>query len=166
MLSSNDSSLVLLKSPDDWDTWDKQFKAEATRKNLLEQVNGTALFDTKPGKPELRRFLPQRICTRTIAELTPDRQANYQLAYTIYKNNMDQYNKQQDALDKLQTWMMKTVAANYAKTCFNYEKDIKNWYSALKQQVGTNEYAIKQEIKNAYKQAVKSLSKIPKNIKS
>ena len=79
---------------------------------------------------------------------------------------MDQYNKQQDALDKLQTWMMKTVAANYAKTCFNYEKDIKNWYSALKQQVGTNEYAIKQEIKNAYKQAVKSLSKIPKNIKS
>jgi len=101
-MSSNES-IVLLKSPDDWDAWDKQFKAEATRKDLLEQANGTAPFDMKPEKPDLRRYLPQGIRTRTIAELTPDGRANYQLAYTIYKNDMDQYNKQQDALDKLQT---------------------------------------------------------------
>src|SRR5215471_10250927 len=60
--------------------------------------------------------------------------------------------------------MTKTVAPSYVKTCFNYKMKIKNWYDVLKQQVGLNKYAIKQELINMYKHAIKPLSKMPKDI--
>jgi hypothetical protein len=142
-MSSTESSSVILKTPDNWDAWNKQFKAEAKRKKLLEQVEGTATFRTEPKEPDLKKFLPQ---TRgsgsstaasstaasstteagtpepTTADLATEGRANFQLAYTIYKDQRDQYDNQQDSLNKLQTWMTKTVASSYVETCFNYEK--------------------------------------------
>jgi len=37
-MSSNESTIITLKGPDDWDAWEKQFKAEATRRSLLEHI--------------------------------------------------------------------------------------------------------------------------------
>jgi hypothetical protein len=37
-MSSTESSSVILKTPDDWDAWNKQFKAEAKRKSCLSKL--------------------------------------------------------------------------------------------------------------------------------
>src|SRR6266487_5908447 len=167
-MASNEST-VILKSPNDWDAWNKQFRAEARRKDLLDLVDGTEDYLTKPPAPELRRFLPPGVQTRaaatsTTADLTPEGRASYQLAYTIYKDQRDQCERQRDALDKLQTWMTKTIAASYVETCFDYEENIDVWYSKLKEQVGSDETTIKREIKDNYKRSIKPLSKIPKDL--
>src|SRR4029077_8204056 len=120
-MSSTESSSVILKGPNDWDAWNRQFRAEAKGKRLCEQIEGTVPFRTLPQEPNLSIFLPQtqtqahsQVQTRssrsatvdapathipTPAELTADVRSNYQLAYTVYKDQRDQYDKQQDALD-------------------------------------------------------------------
>jgi hypothetical protein len=125
MSSTDQSSSVILKGPNDWDAWNRQFRAEAKGKRLCEQIEGTVPFRTLPQEPNLSIFLPQtqtqahsQVQTRssrsdtvdapathipTPAELTADGRSNYRLAYTVYKDQRDQYDKQQDALDKLQT---------------------------------------------------------------
>ena len=85
-------------------------------KNLLDQVNGAVSYCSMPQKPDIRQF-PQGARTHsisatvedstseepTIADLTSEEQASFQLAYIIYKDKRDQYEKQQDTLNKLQT---------------------------------------------------------------
>ena len=117
------SEAVILKSPHDWDAWDQLFQAEAERKNLLDLVEGTETLYSKPTEPNFSSFLPKVVQTRastrssgastnteaaasiepTTANLTTKGRASYQLAYNIYKDKQDQYEKQHDALDKLQT---------------------------------------------------------------
>ena len=118
---------------------------------------------------ELQRFLSLDVqtwaaATSTMTDLTLKEWVSYQLIYTIYKNQWDQCERQWDALDKLQIWMTKTVIVSYIAICFNYEKNIDVWYSNLKEQIDSNETAIKWEIKNNYKQFIKFLFKILKNL--
>ena len=95
---------MILKTPTNWDAWNKQFKAEAKRKNLLDHINGTGIYLTKSIQPDIKRFLPDRTQTRaagpahteaeaaaavenlTTIDLTGDRHASYQLAYTVYRD--------------------------------------------------------------------------------
>ncbi|KAF7136939.1 hypothetical protein CNMCM5793_006643 [Aspergillus hiratsukae] len=173
-MSSNES--VILKSPKDWDTWNKQFRAKGERKDILGLIDGLENFRTRPKTPDPVNYHSQPHNTRNstqasilisddpIAELSNEGRSAYQLAYTIYKDRRDQYDKQRALLDKLQTWMTNSVASSYAKACFHHNKTIKEWYNALKEQVGSNEYDIKRDIKDAYRRSVKPLSKVPKDV--
>jgi hypothetical protein len=169
-MSFNESTTVTLKGPDDWDAWAKQFKAEATRRSLLEHIEGTKPFLAAPVLPEPRAFgqqtQPPTTGTISISELSADGRSNFQLALSYYKAQKDLYDGERDALDKLQTWMTKTVASNYAQTCFDYSDGIKEWYGKLKEQVSMNEHSIKREIKVSYRQAVRPLSKPPKDFEA
>jgi hypothetical protein len=183
IMTSNESTTITLKGPDDWDAWDKQFKAEATRRSLIEHIEGNKSFLTAPTLPEPRSFQLQ-IQTRSssagpgpsvtgastraisIADLSADGRAHFQLALTYYKVEKDLYDRERDELDKLQTWMTKTVAPNYVQTCFDYSEGISEWYGKLKEQVSINEHTIKREIKASYRQAVKPLSKPPKDFEA
>jgi len=172
-MTSNESVTITLKGPDDWDAWDKQFKAEATRRSLLEHIEGTKSFRTVPTLPDPRNFqLKAQIGGSSagghagpisISDLSAEGRANFQLALTYYKAEKDLYDGERDALDKLQTWMAKTVASSYAQTCFDYSEGIEEWYKKLKEQVSMNEHTIKREIKASYRQAVNPLSKPPKD---
>ena len=62
--------------------------------------------------------------------------------------------------------MTKTVVSSYVKICFNYEKNINDWYTNLKQQVRTDEFFIKKKIQNFYKQAIRFLFKAFKDLES
>ena len=104
--------------------------------------------------------------TISISDLSADGRSNFQLALSYYKAQKDLYDGERDALDKLQTWMTKTVASNYAQTCFDYSEGIKEWYGKLKEQVSMNEHSIKREIKASYRQAVRPLSKPPKDFEA
>ena len=101
-------SIIILKFLNDWNAWNKQFWAEARQKDLLDLVDSTEDYLTKSSAPELQRFLPPGIqtcsvTTSTTTDLTLKEQASYQLAYMIYKDQQDQCERQQDALNKLQT---------------------------------------------------------------
>ena len=52
-MTSTDLTPVFLNTPSNWDAWNKQFKAEAKRKNLLGIVEGPNLPLTEPQKPEI-----------------------------------------------------------------------------------------------------------------
>src|SRR5436305_7829484 len=109
-MSSNTDSTVILRGPDDWDKWDKQFRAKAVANSLWEHINPDApdpkAFLTEPEEPRLsdytttrestategdssqgRRTRQQRAATGTptsIADLTIEGQKAFQLAWTIY----------------------------------------------------------------------------------
>ena len=141
-------SIIILKFSNNWNAWNKQFQAETRQKNLLDLVDSTEDYLTKSPASELQRFLPPGMQTQaaamtTMTDLTMKEQASYQLIYTIYKDQQDQCEKQQDALDKLQIWMIKIIAVSYIETCFDYEKNINIWYSNLKEQISSDETAIK-----------------------
>jgi len=176
---ASDESTVMLKSPENWDAWNKRFKGEAMRRDILDIINGTKVFRTFPKMPEPKDFQTQvqtrsssggqttsSQCDITYADLTEAGKSNIQFAFTVYKAEKELYVAEKEALDKLQTWMTKTVASNYIETCFDYDKDIKVWYNNLKQQVGLNEHTIKLELINAYKRAIRPLAKTPKDIKA
>ena len=133
----------------------KQFKAEATRRSLPEHIHGS--FLAAPVLPEPRTFGQPPNSYRPMDDL---------LTLSYYKAQKDLHDGERDALDKLQTWMTKTVASNYAQTCFEYSEGIKEWYGKLKEQVGMNEHSIKREIKASYRQAVRPLSKPPKDFEA
>ena len=103
---------MILKTPTDWDAWNKQFKAKAKQKNLLDHVNSTGIYLIKPIQLDIKWFLPDQTQTRaarparteaeaaaavenpTMIDLTSDGYASYQLAYTVYRDQWEQYEKQ------------------------------------------------------------------------
>jgi len=100
-LPSSNESIITLKGPDDWDAWEKQFKAEATRSSLLEHIEGSKTFLTAPMLPDPRNFNTQvqtrsssvtpgssaggRPGTISISDLSADGRAHFQLALSFYK---------------------------------------------------------------------------------
>jgi hypothetical protein len=105
----------MLKTPNDWDAWNRQFKAEAQRRSLLDKIEG-AEFLTAPQLPKPMDFQRQPQ-TRgssagtvsntgsTITDLSAEGRNAFQLSLSFYKAEKDLYDTERDALDKLQTWM-------------------------------------------------------------
>ena len=104
-MSSTTDSTIILRSPDDWDKWDKQFRAKAVTNSLWEHINPDApdpkAFLTEPEEPTLsdytttceltegessttgHRTCQQRAVTGTltsITDLTIEGQKAFQLA--------------------------------------------------------------------------------------
>jgi len=52
MFSSESKTKVILKTPNDWDKWNNQFKAEAARRDLLQHIEGAKNFLSYPTAPE------------------------------------------------------------------------------------------------------------------
>ena len=62
-MASTDQTPVFLNTPSDWDAWNKQFKAEAKCKNLLDIVKGSNLPLTKSQRPNTDQFVPLGVTT-------------------------------------------------------------------------------------------------------
>src|SRR5437763_12276023 len=71
-MSSNTDSIVILRGPDDWDKWDKQFRAKAVANSLWEHIDPDALdpkaFLTEPEEPRLSDYSGTRESTVTEGE--------------------------------------------------------------------------------------------------
>ena len=59
-MSSNIDSATILRGPDDWDKWDRQFRAKAVASSLWEQIYPDApnpkAFLTEPEEPRLSDY--------------------------------------------------------------------------------------------------------------
>ncbi|KAK5662283.1 hypothetical protein OQA88_8189 [Cercophora sp. LCS_1] len=66
--------------------------------------------------------------------------------WTIYQANEKRYNQQADRIEKLKQWVLKT------------------WYTALKEQTGITDDKTLHDAREAYRQAVKPLARMPKDL--
>ena len=110
-MASNESS-VMLKTPNDWDAWNRQFKAEAQRRSLLDKIEG-AEFLTAPRLPKPIDFQRQpqtrgssagptgTTGSVSITDLSAEGRTSFQLSLSFYKAEKDLYDAERDALDKL-----------------------------------------------------------------
>jgi len=59
-MSSTTDSTIILRSSDDWDKWNKQFRAKAVTNSLWEHINPDApdpkAFLTEPEEPTLSDY--------------------------------------------------------------------------------------------------------------
>ena len=62
-----ESSSIILKSPHDWDAWNKKFRAVAMSKRLYNKILGNESFLTPPTMPNPGQY-PTRRGIRSIAE--------------------------------------------------------------------------------------------------
>src|SRR6516162_1117160 len=111
-MSSNTDSSVILRGPDDWDKWNKQFQAKAVAYSLWEHINPNArapkALMTEPEEPKPGEYMTvarestgtegesqtqgRRVRQRaTIADLNPEGQKAFQLAWSIYTHRLKQY---------------------------------------------------------------------------
>ena len=111
---ASDESSIMLKTPADWDAWNKQFKAQAIQNEIYDQVQGIKPFLTAPQLPKPKDFATQ-VQTRSsrgqtttqegevsYADLTEDGKSNIQFAFTLYKAEKDIYNAERESRQKLQ----------------------------------------------------------------
>ena len=81
----------------------------------------------------------------------------------IYQEMKKDYTKEAEALRSVRDWITKTVDTDYRQTCCLSQKTIKEWFEALKEQVGMSVYATESLIMDNYHKAVKPLTRPPKD---
>jgi hypothetical protein len=162
---------VNLKCSDDWENWELQFKGLAVSENLWEYIKGTKVLLTEPIPPAAESFRRPGSTTRSqgpssdddpFANMTNEGQKGFQLAWAVYLDQKGNYKTQHDGIRTLRYWIRKTVLPTYQSVCCEPEESVKDWYDKLKELVSTEETVTKKEIRNKYRQAIKS----PSNLKS
>ena len=53
----------------------------------------------------------------------------------MYQHKFKIYTAKREAIDKLRTWVMKTITDYIRRTCYNLEDTLEGWYTKLKKQV-------------------------------
>jgi hypothetical protein len=97
----------------------------------------------------------------TIAELTAEGKESFKYDFMIYQEMKKDYAKEAEALRAVRDWITKTVDTDYRQTCCRSEKTIKEWFEALKEQVGMSIYATESLIMENC--PVKPLTRPPKD---
>jgi hypothetical protein len=73
------------------------------------------------------------------------------------------YAKEGEVLHAVRDWITKTVDSDYRQRCCRPQKTIREWFEALKEQVGMSNYATESLIMDNYHNAAKPLTKLPKD---
>ena len=100
---------------------------------------------------------------KSAAEMTADARAAFNIDFSIYKEESKDYTDEKDAIDKLKSWVHKTVSKHYIQAACAPEDDLHNWYANLKEHVGVTDAQLKVRARDRYREAVKPLAKAPKN---
>ncbi|KAA8641563.1 uncharacterized protein ATNIH1004_011699 [Aspergillus tanneri] len=82
--------------------------------------------------------------------------AEYQLAWTIYRTKLEEYNKQKAELNKIREWIQKTVSPQVYEFCCIPSDSLNDWYDNLKKNVGVDEFRVKELAREAYQKAIKT----------
>ena len=72
---------------------------------------------------------------RCLSDLSPRDYQEYQFRWKEYNSLMREYNKQQDRVLTLQSWVTSTVARHYRYTCCDASESLRAWYANLREQV-------------------------------
>ncbi|THC87285.1 hypothetical protein EYZ11_013269 [Aspergillus tanneri] len=151
-MSTIQDTTVRLTSQDDWEDWQIQFEGLARGKNIWDIITGDKVERELPFEPN-DDDIPPAGSTRSSSTTS---HADYQLAWTIYRTRLEQYNKQQMDLNKVREWMQKTVSPHiYTVTC-DPSEPLKEWYDNLQKNVGIDKSRIQDLAMELYQKALKT----------
>lgn len=175
----------ILRSPDNWIDWNLQILREAEMRGVLSILIGDEPVPQVPEAPDIRDFLPDRQPdpqTQTVASgstpsstpgSTPpqnvnitmlgDRRADFTFEYQRYRDAKKDYDIRSQKLLGFQEIFTTTISTAYKRLYCNPGKKINDWYDALKTSVSVSEGHAILDARSEYKQAIKPLSKAPKN---
>jgi hypothetical protein len=181
---------ISLKGPEDWETWNTQFKSKAISTDIWRLISpdeDTEPFAEKPSPPkigdydkkllrETRSQSSQSTATiaqieevdhaskpRTAAEMTTAARQAFQLDWTLYQHDFKIYTAEREAIDKLRNWVLKTTSEHLFGTACDPEDTLKGWYENLKEQVGVSDSKQQRDARTLYKVANKPLTKAPRD---
>src|SRR5436190_16854608 len=91
-MSLTTDSTIILRGPDDWDKWDKQFRAKAVTNSLWEHINPDApdpkAFLTEPEEPTLSDYTMTCELTAPEGQSSQEHQTRQQRATNAMMNAM------------------------------------------------------------------------------
>lgn len=189
--SNSNANNVFLKGPEDWEDWDLKFQAQAVSKRLWDQIKHSKPFLKDPKEPIIAdyRLASQQASTQststrraasqstaasqatpataeevTFADLQSNEKADFNFAWTMYQAQKKDYNTQIEAIDKMRDWVTKTVDSKYYRVSCKPTESIKDWYDKLKESAGVSDLQSRNDARDAYKQAIKPLTRVPKDL--
>jgi hypothetical protein len=102
-MTSAQETTVRLNIQEDWTQWQTQFEGLARRKRVWDIVIGNKEEIRSPLIPNEQDFHPSP--ANSTRNNSTSYHAEYQLAWTIYRVNLEEYNKQQAELNRLTEWI-------------------------------------------------------------
>jgi hypothetical protein len=148
---------IVLKTQDNWEEWNTQFEGLARGKNIWDIITGDKEELPEPEEPR-EDDLPPAGSTRSQSAVSTS-VADQQFAWTRYKTRLDIYTRQQTELNKLREWMQKTISPQVYKHCCKPAETMQDWYINLQQSVGIDNATTKNIAREAYRKAIKPLTK-------
>jgi hypothetical protein len=167
---------VSLSSPADWDSWDHQFKIKAVAAHLWEHIDQDEPLLKKPKMPLIGSYQRQANTRAQTAEqsqtvkadsgdqvpvneLTDKACAALQLDMQYYTQQEKEFREQDSAIQKLKKWVTDTVAPHYVEIACGAIETLAQWYTNLKEHIGTSDIQSQILAQEQYKEALKPLTK-------
>ena len=99
----------------------------------------------------------------TIADLNPEGQKAFQLAWSIYTHRLKQYSDEKNKIKELKDWVTSSIATHYFESACEPTESIRGWYKKIKEHSGVSKEMITTTARDNYKKAVTVLTKAPKD---
>lgn len=181
-MASSDSK-VILKTPDDWDSFEKHLHREAESLELLDYLFEKKELISEPIMPIMENYKKPRQASAdtqqtiagdstsqlsteevtTFGSLSDKAQRAYQFDYSIYQDQRKEYKHERQAVKKLRDWILSATEKYYSDTACEPNEDPRTWYKNLKQSAGLEETLVLDNVHRAYQTATKPLKKQPKD---
>ncbi|KAL4873741.1 hypothetical protein BDV12DRAFT_192186 [Aspergillus spectabilis] len=100
---SAQESTIRLNTQEDWVQWQPQFEGLARGKDVWDIITGDGEELPKPIVPNKDDY--QQLPANSTRNNSTGSHAEYQLAWTIYRVNLEEYNKQKTELNRIREWI-------------------------------------------------------------
>lgn len=141
--------------------YEKKPAAATARENRAHTAQSSGTMQEQPPQPPPEEDELNK--PRSTGELTTGARQLLQLDMNYYQQELKAYNKEQESIEKLKTWVGRTTTNHLRKTCCKPEGTLKTWYTKLKEQVGVSDGKLLLDARAQYRVAIKHLSKAPKD---
>jgi hypothetical protein len=185
-------SIVKLTGPENWKEWNLRFINMAQDNQLWELINPKSPargdFMERPCEPKVVNY-PKLLNTpasstpaisatleatpelvdaegrpRNLSEMTTAGKEQYRQDMVNFQFNWRRYETQGQRISNISNWVQKTVATHiYNATC-KHDKKLHEWYASLKERAGTDDLEDLRRALECYNNAIKPLSRKPKDM--
>jgi len=176
------SRTILLNDPSDWDAFEQGYiiKTTAERVFHLARLEDPMQFNllriAEPTRPEYSQYkakvqsegatnVPKFIRGEQPAnrfnELLPEDQEDIKAEITLYRSELDRYNKQADGIRNVLNWLLEKTNPHYIETCApamsntGDHDNISRFYANLKAACGVNDELRRKQARKAYFEVLK-----------
>jgi hypothetical protein len=190
MSSIANTKTYLLNGPTDWDSFEQSYiiKTSAERVYELGRLADPSRFATlrirEPKRPEFSdyfakegpegasrppRFVRGNQPASAYTELLPEDQEAYKVEMTIYRSDLERYNKQADGIRNVLNWMIEKISPHYVETCspatngLEEYDNIAQFFSSLKDACGINDDLRRKQARKQYFEVLKKAANVRTN---